>query len=221
MAFNGENNNQANPMSSTRRPVPDGILKCYVQHHAHPNAGGWRELEKLSDRITNILDRVAITLRGNPSSRKKSETLEPIEDLYAKEYYEQFMVNNHELVVSIGFTSAMVLRLAITDITPRPVKTEEPNPLSSPGKVSQANGDNIYGRFMPDSIFGIRDKRQPEHGFAGVDFMSCDDYHFTISAIVRPIQTFAGMNKLGFYVQGTASEDRLVYIFIDDDSVEI
>jgi len=197
-----------------------GMIQSYVNENAHPNSAGWRELNKLNDRITEVLDRVALTMRGQQVSRHKNEKLKPLEGLFDKEHYEQFMVNGRELVISVGFTSSKVLRLALTDITPKPEPVKEDS--QDTPMLKTVHDDSFMGRrdrFEPDYIFGIKDPRELQYGNRD-GLMSCEGYRDTIGTIGRTIETFAGKNGLAFYVQGKIAEDRLVYIFIDDDSAE-
>lgn len=197
-----------------------GIIQHYIQQNAQPNAKGWRALNKLNDRVTNILDRVALTIGGVQVSHKNDATLKPIEDLLDTEYYEEFEVEGHKLVVAVRFTKTGALRLALVDPTVKPEPKE-----SDSGRNPDPQGPKFAGvhesrGFDPDWTFGIRE-RQPMHGgFLNKHIMSCEGYHCTIDVLHSTMRIFAGSNKLSYYVQAEPSKDSLVYIFLDNEDAE-
>lgn len=222
MAFNNDNDAMGSALNQAgrRQEKSPGMIETYLEQNAHPNAGGWHELNKLHRRTIEILDRVAITMRGKLIDHKKNSSLEPLEDLFNKEYWEQFTVNDRELVLSVGFGPNKVLRLALTDVTPKPEPVKEESQDQAGFKTT--SNDSFMGKrsnFEPDYIFGIKAPRESQFGNSH-GLMACDGYRETIGALSHAVETFSVENNLAFYVQGGPSKDRLVYIFIDNDSVE-
>lgn len=222
MSFNNDTN-QGNSMGGSagfcHRGERPGIIQSYLQQNAHPNAKAWRELDKLNDRVSTILDRVALTIGGVQVSRKKNEALTPIDDLFDTEYYEQFRVGTYDLVVSVCFTKTGVLRLALVDVTPTP-EPKEPDQKASPLQQGpRSAGQTGPSYFSPDWVLGIRDDRSYYNG-GTPGFMSCDGYRHTTEVLSRTMEMFAGMNNLAFYIQGMRAKDRLVYVFLDSEIIE-
>lgn len=185
-----------------------GLLTAYVAHNADPRQQAFNKLIGLRKKIENILDNVAVTLQGRPSSSSKSDDCIVYPDFFDKGHTEEFQLADTMLIVGIKFTPIGVLKLTI-----RPKQVEQVEQVD-PAKPQ--NGNTSASAFFGDRIVGISTEPRQGYRYGSEELAYIKGNEELMYSLGMPIAMFAGNNRLSFYAQGMLS-DRLTYIFIDQD----
>lgn len=190
------------------RGNPEGILYRFGAKNANPDARGFSQLNKLCERVEQILNNVSVSIGGQPTLGTDRDSCSPYEDFFEKGHSEELKFGHAGLAIEVKFSIPGNLKLVIRNLTAEQLaKAAEPT-----HNHNQFNSTDLTLDRLVDLHYNPgRDSLGNGYNVATLP----GNEHF-MTAMFAPLQLFADANKLEFYVQGARTQS-LTYVFLDQD----
>lgn len=186
----------------------DGLLYRFGADNANPELQGMKKLDKLCNRIEQILNNVAVTMGGCPTHNAKKETTTRYDDFFEKGHSEEYQLGHLTLLIEVKFTLPGSLKLVIKDLeAPRPA-----NNIEGMGFKAAESGPRV---FSIDEAAGVRFDPRRASSFGPKVTLLPDNEHF-VNSVFMPLAKFSDANGLAFYLQGMAT-GSITYVFLDQE----